>query len=1071
MNSRKLVSRSRGLHVRHTALAMAVAMSMGLSGQVFAQATTGSVFGTAPVSSGETVRIANNQTGLTREVSVGSDGRYGANQLPVGDYTVSLVQGGNVVATRDHVQVSVAGGTAVPFAADEASKNAQNLSGVTVTANSLPAIDVSSTRQTSVITAQQLKSLPLAHSAEAIALLSPGVNMGGSTLGTGPTGTPLVSMGGNSVVENAYYLNGFNTTDPIGGAGGIALPYFAIAEQQTITSGYGPEYGRSTGGVISQIGQRGSNDFHAGVYVSWQPSWAEGNYTNIHYNNPLTPVGIVDNKGQPYLGSQGSTNYPVGYGQIDYGRKQNSDWETVYDAYVSGPLIKDKLFFYITAEWQHDSTQQGTGNNGITEPSGYFQSKAVKSPKLYGKLDWNINDSNVLEGTFAQTQQNEIGNNYYNYDYTDQKVASLYAPGIEYKNTFKVGVLKYTSYITDDLTLEMQYGVMTGQYYAGYAGDADDAKVTFGQGVTVPPGVDIPSIYTATLQNPDHKTKAANLRVDLDWKVTADHDIKFGIDNEQYRDDHDGFSYLGGATYTYINGSAPYASAANSPYVTPPPVGNYVEAKYFGSDVSLAVRQKAQYVEDRWQVTPNLLLDLGVRNDQFTNLDGSGNAYVRETSPQWAPRLGASWDVFGDSTFKVFGNAGRYYLALPAGLATRNSAFGTINGEVTSTYTSIDANGIPQGLTPIPVKNPIAGQPAGFYSSDGENGIPGNTHNYASTNLKPEYQDEYVLGFQKMLGSTGLVFGMQGTYQKTGNFIDDVDIDDGAVGALVNPGKTNYIPQPDGTYTWNPNTGEGVTAGFLPTYPVKPERKYYALDSYLEHTWDGKWFGRIDYTFSKSYGNDEGPTDTYTGQVSNQQGNHNSGSATANWDYTDIEANTNGDLANDHRHTIKAFGSYAITPEWMVSGTLIVQSGSPKVCLSGYGDTIDGDLYGGAYEYFCGGVPSSISTHTVTDSKGQVSTVGYGGMPSPPGTNGRTPWTHQINLALTYTPNWANKHLTLQAQIHNVLNEQKTTLYTSAYATDAGADNGADTLYNPIYNTPISTEMPRYVTFSAKYDF
>src|SRR5690348_13974020 len=286
MNSMKFNNGARRSTARRTALALAIAAGIGLSGQVLAQATTGSVYGTAPVAAGETVRIVNNQTGLTREVAVGSDGRYGANQLPVGDYTVSLMQGGNVVAKREHVQVSVAGGSSVPFAAAEAGKNVQNLSSVTVTANSLPSIDVSSTRQTSVITAQQLKTLPLAHSAEAIALLAPGVNLGASTLGNGPTGTPLVSMGGNSVVENAYYLNGFNTTDPIGGSGGIALPYFAIAEQQTITSGYGPEYGRSTGGVISQIGKRGSNDFHAGAYVSWRPSFAESTYDNVYYSNP-----------------------------------------------------------------------------------------------------------------------------------------------------------------------------------------------------------------------------------------------------------------------------------------------------------------------------------------------------------------------------------------------------------------------------------------------------------------------------------------------------------------------------------------------------------------------------------------------------------------------------------------------------------------------------------------------------------------------------------------------------------------------------------------------------------------
>ena len=1094
MNSKKLAFasngksvRRNGVTVRHTALAVAIAVGFGLSGQVLAQATTGSVFGTAPVAAGETVRVVSTSTGLTREVAVGKDGRFGANQLPVGDYTVSLLQNGKVVASHDHVQVSVSGGVSVPFAASEVSSggvNAQNLSTVTVSANKLPPIDVSSTRQTQVITAEQLKTLPLAHTAEDIALLSPGVNTGGSTLGSGPTGTPLVSMGGNSVVENAYYLNGFNTTDPIGGAGGVALPYFAIAEQQTITSGYGPEYGRSTGGVISQIGQRGSNDFHAGVYVSWQPSWAEGNFDNIHYNNPLTPVGAVDNgynaktgtfgPGNPYLATQGTTAYPAGYGQIENGRKQNSDWETVYDAYLSGPLIKDTLFFFITAEWQHDSQQGGLAANGVSSPDGFYESTADLKPKLYGKLDWNINDSNVLEFTGVQTQDQETTNNYYNYNYSNQTVGSLYGPGVTTKNTFDIGILKYTSYITDNLTLEMQYGIMTGKYYSAYTGDQGAAPVTFGPGVAVPPGVTPPGIVQTTLGNPDHKTKSANLRVDLDWKVTPDHDVKFGIDNEQYRDDNDGISSLGGGGYTYINGLPPYATTA--PYLTPPVSGNYVTQSLFSSDVNLAVRQKAQYVEDRWQVNPNLLLDLGVRNDQFENLGNEGIAYVRQTSPQWAPRLGFSWDVFGDSTLKVFGNAGRYYLALPAGLAARNPQFGTVNGEATYTYTGISANGIPTGLTPVPVATaPGVTNPA-FYSPDGENGVPGSIKNYASTNLKPSYQDEYVLGFQKLLGDTGLVFGMQGTYEKVGNFVDDTNVvvtdaqgnEITVVPGLVNPGKTNYIPTAYGTATWNPNTGQGVLADYLSVYPNKPERKYYALETFLQHDWDGKWFGKIDYVFSKSYGNDEGPTDTSLGQITNQRSGGFSGSTTANWDFPDLMANANGDLPNDHRHTIKAFGSYAITPEWLVGATLIVQSGAPNVCLSGYGPTLDGDLYGVAYQHFCGGVPSGISTQTVIDpNSGLPIPVAYGGLPSAPGDSGRTPWTHQLNLSITYVPDWAHKHLTLQAEVHNAFNEQKATLYYSPYA----EFQGSTSYYNPQYKTAISTEQPRYLTFNAKYDF
>jgi outer membrane receptor protein involved in Fe transport len=1090
MSIKKLVPASK-MPVRHTALAVAVAMGVGFSGQVFAQATTGSVFGTAPAAAGETIRVVNTQTGLTRNVAVDSAGRFSANQLPTGDYTVSLMQGGNVVSTHEHVTVTVQGGTPVTFAAAASEQNAQNLSTVTVTANSLPAIDVSSTRQTQVITAQQLKTLPIAHSAEAIALLAPGVNGGGSSLGTGPTGAPLVSMGGNSVVENAYYLNGFNTTDPIGGAGGVTLPYFAIAEQQTITSGYGPEYGRSTGGVISQIGQRGSNQWHAGVYVSWRPSFAEGNYDNIHYSNPLTPVGattvgIPAGPGYagvpstPYLASsQGTTNYPAGYGQIENGRKQNADWENVYDAYLSGPLIKDKLFFYITAEWQHDSNDGGLPTYGVTSPQGYYQTTATNSPKIYGKLDWNINDSNVLELTGVKSQINEDSNNFYNYNYSNQTVGSYYGPGVLTKDTFNIGILKYTSYITDDLTLELQYGVMKADYFSALAGGSNP-PVTFGPGVTVPAGVTVPNLVDVGLNNPGHTTKTANLRVDLDWKVVDNHDLKFGIDNIQYRDDDDGSDYIGGSTYSYVLGTP--SNFSNAPFTGNPGYGNYVVQNFVHQDANLGVNQKAQYLEDRWQVMPNLLLDLGVRNDQFAN-STLGEDYVRETSPQWSPRLGFSWDVFGDSTLKVFGNAGRYYLALPASLATRNSALGSINGSIVYTYTGISPNGTPTGLTVVPTVLAPGVTTPGFFSSDGENGVIGNIHDYASSNLKPQYQDEYVLGAQKQLGDTGLVWGIQATRERAGNLVDDTDIDSAYCAAgLVNPGKTNYIPcasAPGGQVVWNPNTGAGVYTDGQPFigFPV-PSRKYYALENYLEHTWDGKWYAKIDYVFSKSYGSTEGPTDTAIGQISNSRISAFSGTTTAQWDFPDLMQYANGDQANDHRHTLKAFGSYAITPEWMLSATVIIQSGAPNACLSGFGSTIFADAYNGPYQHYCGGVPADLSNQFVvadTPNGPQAVQVGYGGQPSPPGDSGRTPWTHQVNLSLTYTPLWAQKHLTLQAEVHNLLNEQKATLYYTEYAIGngggAGGGNSGTYIYNPVYHTAESTETPRYLELSAKFDW
>jgi hypothetical protein len=154
MNVKKHVPASKAMQTRHTALALAIALGFGYAGHAHAQATTGTVTGTAPVATGEVVRLVNVGTGLSRDVPVDSSGRYYAASLPTGTYTVSLVNNGQVVASQENVHVTVAGAVTVPFAS---TKETKNLGTVTVTADSVPQIDVSSTRQTQVITAEQLK--------------------------------------------------------------------------------------------------------------------------------------------------------------------------------------------------------------------------------------------------------------------------------------------------------------------------------------------------------------------------------------------------------------------------------------------------------------------------------------------------------------------------------------------------------------------------------------------------------------------------------------------------------------------------------------------------------------------------------------------------------------------------------------------------------------------------------------------------------------------------------------------------------------------------------------------------
>ncbi|PWF66095.1 TonB-dependent receptor, partial [Vibrio sp. T9] len=87
--------------------------------------------------------------------------------------------------------------------------------------------------------------------------------------------------------------------------------------------------------------------------------------------------------------------------------------------------------------------------------------------------------------------------------------------------------------------------------------------------------------------------------------------------------------------------------------------GYYAIRHVTSSLASVRSSQRAQYIEDKWQVDDRWLLSLGLRNDQFENYNRDGDAYVTQHRPQWAPRLGFSWDVNGDASFKVYGNAGR----------------------------------------------------------------------------------------------------------------------------------------------------------------------------------------------------------------------------------------------------------------------------------------------------------------------------------------------------------------------------------------------------------------------------
>jgi hypothetical protein len=1037
--SSRTLLRSSSSHssLRHKVLVLAIgsSMALGLAGTAWGQATSGTIYGSVPLGANETVQITST-AGYSQTFNAGASGKYSVT-LPVGTYTVSLLRDGKVVESRSGVSPAAAGAVAVNFSGDAGPENVQDLGGVDVSANAMPPIDVKTTNQVTTVTAADLLRLPLARSAEDIAMLAPGVNMGSPELGKGPLGTPLLTFGGGSTAENAYYIDGLNATDSLFSNGGVALPYGAIEQQQTFTSGYGAKYGRSIGGVINQIGKSGSNEWHFGARTVWKPGSMRGTADNHYFVNPL------------------STKPGQMVGDLAYYNKLDKVSESVYDVYLGGPLIKDKLFFFASAE-KDNKWGTSIGGFGDARKTNY----RYEAPKYYAKLNWNIDNNNYLTLTGVQSSYNQWQSRYA-FDYDTLQPGEFESLSQVSKKKFKVWVANYTSYLTDNLSLN----AMVGKTLANY----DTFQPAY-------PGIDLslPYIDDPSMQNPayappsgyrntqgdstqdipTHELNSLNYRVSLDYQLN-DHQLSIGIDNRTTTDADDGYTTTGPGYYWGYGKGAPGkplfgADPSSYPYVAPPDAnaagadGYYVYKAVDIKNANVKVVQRAMYIEDNWQITPNFLLSAGLRDDMFTNYNSDNQPYIRLTKPQWAPRLGFSWDVHGDSSLKVFGNAGRYYLAIPLNVAVTVSSPVT-RYEIYGTYTGINPEtGEPLGFEPLP-QNPSTG-----VSINNEYGQSKDPRITTAQNIKAQFSDNYVLGLQqgfKMMG-TDWVFGLTGTYQRMDRIIDDYgdtqrmcaagraqgydwmtvsSCDQWAQGLLmINPGVTQkiWMNGPDGgihpvTFT---KEDQGVSFG--------PIRRFYSVDFSLGHDWDDKWMAKFDYVFSKTWGNTEGPVSTY----SQQSGSY----LTTAWDFPERMEYSMGELPGSRRHQFKAYGAYALTKEWTAGANVYITSGTPRLCRGYYGPN-EVKLHGSSTYYWCGGKPAQQ------------------------GSLGTTPWVYNLDLNLDYKPEWAGRKLDFNLGIFNVLNRKTPLFYNDFFA---GTTNP-----NADYGKVQDTRSVREVRFMMSYDF
>ncbi len=994
------MSSTRNLRKSVLCMAMGVCLSSLAAGPVMAQAVTGAVAGRAQA--GTQITITNPATGQSRTVTADADGTYRVGQLAPGQYSLTAGSGAPI-----SVVVSLGGTTNVNLT----SEGAVNMNAVQVMGSSVVnRVDVYSTESATNLTRQELARLPVDQSLGSVALLAPGVVASGATFGG-------LTFGGSSVAENVVYINGLDVTDPYRRQGYSSVPYNFYEEVQVKTGGYSAEFGRSTGGVINAVTRSGSNEFHAGAEVTMEPSaWAAPKKDHFHKD-----------------------------GTIDERDRTSRDASPFYKAniWASGALVKDKLFFFGMYE-RRDSKPRDID----TTEAWYSKSS---NDFWGGKLDWHINDDHMVE-FLAFSDKADATTDNYAYDWDS-------ATRGDWQGSSNAGTggdnwsLTYTGHFGDNFVAKAMHGVNKRSTLSGTPLDGDCSIVTRSSTYTKKfgPATTAEGCHPSNSSISSRYDKRTASRLDFEWTL-GDHLLRFGFDRE-VMDSDSSVVYPGDGVSYQVQAATPGGVLPNGATV-PTGVEAIVDARHYITGAPVSTEAEAVYIEDNWNITPNLLLNIGVRGDKFHNTLASGATFAKaDFSDMISPRLGFSWDVKGDGTTKVFGNAGRYYIPLT------NKLTDYFGGGTTDEHTYYVLDGWTTKSNPVtgtPYVVPDLGAQIGSVNTDGNVTAPDDVRTAVSRDLKQVFQDEFILGFQRAINQEWS-YGVNATYRKVTRAVEDVRTNhvegcDWYSGdwPILNPGETNTLWCPD-TESWVTfdNSKDGYKAlgsGAIMGYK-KPRRTYKAVEFQLDRAWDDKWAFNASYLWSKSEGNIEGPVNSDTGYADTNLVQY--------YDHPAVNERY-GVLFNDHRHQVKLRGSYKLNDMWLFGATFSAVSGGP---ISAYGVRWPNDnrSAGGPGEFSGGGsgwiCVSGCSDYTTRE-------LVY----SPLGAFGRMPWVKDLSASVTWTLPVEDIDLKARFSVYNLLNSQAVVNVHTRYESTPGTKM-------PYFGEAKGWQSPRYMQLVVTYNF
>jgi Carboxypeptidase regulatory-like domain/TonB dependent receptor/TonB-dependent Receptor Plug Domain len=609
-------------------IALVIALLVGLFAlpHVLLGQTTSTIEGTVTdkqglAVSGAEVRVEGSTAAVTRSVATDANGVYQIPGLPAGVYKLTVTSSGFTTRVFEGLELTL--NRTLNF--DVKLEVGRVQERVEISAE-IPLLDTTSSSTGATIVPQEIENMPLnGRNYLDLLQLVPGVAVNRQADANSDNATPILGERANNT---GFLIDGLPNQNELNGGPAAQFNQDTIAEFQVITTGYKAEFGHASGGVVNVITKSGGNDLHG--------------LASVYFRNNVLDTSDIPGKSAPYL----------------------LRWD--YDVAAGGAIVKDKVFWFGSAEEIHENRQlnfvtpANTPQFLIDNEKRFNEPTTDRETRFFAKLDQvlgkhhfteemnytnvHVNSNNPLSlSTSLPSTRTNLG---------DRNLLLGFSDTATLGNSASPFILSLRGQYRSEPTLTSAahpqagpntiFNIFSGFNTGGIFGD-----------------VGTPS-YGATFTPSNLDQKYATFGASL-AKTIGRHTVKFGWDFERTQVD---------GVEANLQQDQLFATQADYQQFGPIDAGFFLLLTTGGltpqaNQIKLRNNYDGLWIQDDWKVTRTLTLNAGLRWDYDSAFQKADNI---------SPRIGFAWSVTPKTV--VRGSFGLFYDHFRLGLARDIPGFG-----------------------------------------------------------------------------------------------------------------------------------------------------------------------------------------------------------------------------------------------------------------------------------------------------------------------------------------------------------------------------------------------------------